>query len=380
MTDTAHDLRIARAERDAYADTCEELHRTIAGLTVEIETHMGHREAADQRTRSLDAALAAEREASKGLVAQVEALRAERDRTLKEYGRSVASLRPSVEDMAAQLSAIRDLVAPGNPQGTVVDAVRADKAGAWERIKAENKRACDAEQAVRNMEIDRDAAIARAEKAERAADWMTAMHADEADAANKLRAEVAELRARPVLDVDDIEARCMADFMGGHHGDAYEAFKHGMVTVCNVLRSHPVTLPTPDAAQVLVDKMQSYGWWCASDSGDGRCAADMKRAITALAKLAPPAPAKVEAPAEFTAADVDELAVSFLRISHHDQYASLKSLDDRDRAAIRAVLAAARLHVVDAEGLHGAMHGLGAAVSLSTCREAIKRATARKGG
>ena len=70
---TTHDLAIARAERDAWQSTCEELHRTIAGRDVEIEAHLGRCEAADQRARSLDAALTAEREAGKGLVAQVEA-------------------------------------------------------------------------------------------------------------------------------------------------------------------------------------------------------------------------------------------------------------------------------------------------------------------
>ena len=78
MTDhTTHDLAIARAERDAWQSTCEELHRAIAGANVEIEAHLGRCEAADQRARSFEAALTAEREASKGLVAQVEAVRAD---------------------------------------------------------------------------------------------------------------------------------------------------------------------------------------------------------------------------------------------------------------------------------------------------------------
>jgi hypothetical protein len=32
-----------------------------------------------------------------------------------------------------------------------------------------------------------------------------------------------------------LRARCLADFCGGHSGAAYEAFTHGMETVCNVV-------------------------------------------------------------------------------------------------------------------------------------------------
>lgn len=221
MTDhITHDLALARAERDAYADTCEELHRTIAGLHVEIDAHLGHREAADQRVRSLDAALTHERKAGKALTAQVEGWRAAWDRIVtivdEAFGPfpvmsaddTIKAMERGIHDgirAAQELAAIRDLVAPGNPQGAVVDAVRADKAAAWERIKGENQRAIDAEAA-------RDAAIARAEKAERDVDELAEAQAATLIDAAKLRAEVAELRAKltqaappaPPLPVDDM--------------------------------------------------------------------------------------------------------------------------------------------------------------------------------
>ena len=63
MTDhTTHDLAIARAERDAWQSTCEELHRTIAGRDVEIEAHLGRIEAADQRAIDAVANAQAEKE------------------------------------------------------------------------------------------------------------------------------------------------------------------------------------------------------------------------------------------------------------------------------------------------------------------------------
>lgn len=156
MTNPTHDLALARAERDAWQRTCEELHRTIAGRDVEIEAHLGRCEAADQRARSLDAALTAERETSRGLVAQVDTWRDTWARVetivdeafgpfpvLTVYD-TICAMERGIHDgirAAQELAAIRDLVAPGNPQGTVVDAVRALRAA-------------------------RDAAIARAEKAE----------------------------------------------------------------------------------------------------------------------------------------------------------------------------------------------------------------------
>lgn len=164
MTTPTHDLAIARAERDAWQSTCEELHRTIAGRDVEIEAHLGRCEAADQRARSLDAALTAERETSRGLVAQVDTWRdtwARVETIVDEaFGPfpvwpvydTICAMERGIHDgirAAQELAAIRDLVAPGNPQGTVVDAVRARLT----HVRAD-------------AELERDAAIARAEKAE----------------------------------------------------------------------------------------------------------------------------------------------------------------------------------------------------------------------
>ena len=131
MTDTTtHDLALARAERDAWQSTCEELHRTIAGRDVEIEAHLGRIDAADQRARSLDAALTAERDVSAGLLvrnrALDEQLAAIRDRLATIAGELFGPfpVQSADEDLTAiergaydgiraaqELAAIRDLVA-----------------------------------------------------------------------------------------------------------------------------------------------------------------------------------------------------------------------------------------------------------------------------
>ena len=162
MTDTTtHDFALARAERDAWQTTCEELHHQIARLTVEAETYRNDIDAADQRVRTIDAALAHEREAGRGLVAQVEALRAE-----SRHHAAIAAQNATVA--ADELCA----------------------------------------------------AIGRAEKAERR---LAALESDAIAGVDatiaKLRAEVAELRARPEVPAE-----------------------HG-----------PITLPSPDAAQELAD-------------------------------------------------------------------------------------------------------------------------------
>ena len=105
MTTPTHDLAIARAERDAWQSTCEELHRTIAGRDVEIEAHLGRCEAADQRARSLDAALTAEREASKGLVAQVDALRKDLAHAQERLAERRTAQRGEVERLEAERAA-----------------------------------------------------------------------------------------------------------------------------------------------------------------------------------------------------------------------------------------------------------------------------------
>ncbi len=141
MTDlTADALAIAEADADELRLTIEHLHTRLSLARVEIEAHIGRCEAADQRARSLDAALTAEREAGKGLMAQVEQWRTVGDRLATIAGELFGPfpVQSPDEDLTAiergaydgiraaqELAAIRDLVAPGNPQGTVVDAVRA---------------------------------------------------------------------------------------------------------------------------------------------------------------------------------------------------------------------------------------------------------------
>lgn len=133
MTDhTTHDLALARAERDAWQSTCEELHRAIAGRDVEIEAHLGRCEAADQRARSFGDLLATIADEAFGPF------------PIQSVDENIAAIERGIHDgirAAQELAAIRDIVAPGNPQGTVVDAVR-------------------------ELRAARDAAIARAEKAE----------------------------------------------------------------------------------------------------------------------------------------------------------------------------------------------------------------------
>ncbi len=365
---TTHDLAIARAERDAWQSTCEELHRTIAGRDVEIEAHLGRCEAADQRARSFESALTAEREAGKGLVAQVEQLRGD-----LQWARSRVKCAGNVEDPCgwrglgaavlewedsgetprcpncdegcveidhvaeahpecvgndvAELAAIRDLVAPGNPQGTVVDAVRA-RLDAVENAQAFGIR-------------ERDAAIARAEKAESdlaeltvTRDRLLAREHEDGRLHAQLRVELAELRARPVLTEDLLRGALDAH---GYAGLTRKLFAHlGPVTLpLAELRARPVltvealdaaaescgygsavipgfaaqmfaaigpaTLPSPDRAEELClryhDSTSTIGiargpaWREYSDEGRAGRVSAMHKELTALAKLSPaPAP------------------------------------------------------------------------------------------
>lgn len=128
MTTHTRDLAIARAERDAWQTTCEELHHQIARLTVEAETYRRDIDAERACRRTLDAALSHEREASRGLVAQVEHWRSVGDAAIDRAlaAESARDMAEAARDAHAdELRAIRDLAAPGNPQGTVADAVRA---------------------------------------------------------------------------------------------------------------------------------------------------------------------------------------------------------------------------------------------------------------
>ena len=326
MTTPTHDLAIARAERDAWQSTCEELHRTIAGRDVEIEAHLGRCEAADQRARSLDAALTAEREAGKGLVAQAEALRTE-----SKHYTAIANHNAEIE---AELAAIRDLVAPGNPQGTVVDAVRAMATGLIESIGAR-----DAAEQARDMARDsRDAAIARAEAAERTLsglyddskaelsklrakvadltvtrDRLLAREHEDGRLHAQLRAELAELRARPVLTVDMAE-RVISTYCDEFAATDREGRTDVWAEVDQARRDHaigvmkstiaklgPVTLPSPDRAEELCrayhDRMSIDGkppapaWNEFSAEARVTRVTAMRLELTAIAKLSPdPAP------------------------------------------------------------------------------------------
>ncbi len=214
MTDhTTHDLAIARAERDAWQSTCEELHRAIAGRDVEIESHLGRCEAADQRARSLDAALTAER---MGYVDVCDAIAAE------THGPAHAA------SIARETRRERD------------------------RLRAE----------VDDLTVTRDRLLAREHEDGR-------LHA-------QLRAELAELRARPVLTEDLLRGALDA---------------HGYAGLTRKLFAHigPVTLPSPDRAEDLTAAI--YG-----DSFSELRVTDrmsmVRRTQAALAKLSPaPAPA-----------------------------------------------------------------------------------------
>ena len=123
-----------------YRALLDDAVRAAALAQVERDDAIAKVDAADQRTRSLDAALTAERETSRGLVAQVDTWRdtwARVETIVDEaFGPfpvwpvydTICAMERGIHDgirAAQELAAIRDLVAPGNPQGTVVDAVRA---------------------------------------------------------------------------------------------------------------------------------------------------------------------------------------------------------------------------------------------------------------
>jgi len=268
MTDThTHDLALARAERDAWQTTCEELHHMIAGLTVEIESHLERIDAADQRARTLDAALAHEREAGRGLQAQVE-----------EY---------------------------------------------------------------------RDA------------------HGAKCDEIAKLRAEVAELRARPVLTEDLLRGALDA---------------HGYAGLTRKLFAHlgPVTLPSPDRAEELA--RADYDWLNSAGDFD-RCRPELQQRYTAamraaLAKLSP-APAREAAPTLVAVSDEELVAAYYGN--------NAMPLDEDERAGIRAVRAKLGAAEVTEERLAAAF-SVAENMTLPGARRTAAnvlnrlRATAAKGG
>lgn len=259
MTDhTTHDLALARAERDAWQTTCEELHRTIAGRDVEIEAHLGRCEAADQRARSFEAALAHEREASKGLVAQVEAqveaLRKDLAHAQERLAERRTAQRGEVERLEAERDRLRAELAELRARPVLtVDLLR----GALDA----HGHAALARKLFAHLgpaplpSPDRAEELCRAYH-ERAADmdghmvgrWQYHGPESQAICTEAMRRALASLGAPPTsppaaIDADALYARCENDFMGGYTGQLYDAFKHGMWTVCNVLRSTKPTSP-----------------------------------------------------------------------------------------------------------------------------------------
>lgn len=330
MTDTTtHDLALARAERDAWQSTCEELHRAIAGANVEIEAHLGRCEAADQRARSFEAALTAEREASRGLVAQVEHWRSVGDAAIDRAlaAESARDMAEAARDAHAdELRAIRDLAAPGNPQGTVADAVRArldavENAQAFVMRERDDARRAQAETTTALVTADRELA--------------------------KLRAEIAELRARPVLTVDLLRGALDAH---GHAALARKLFAH----------LGPVTLPAQDRAEELcrayheraadMDGHMVGRWQYHGPESQAICTEAMRHALTSLG--APPTSPPAARPV-FAGVSEDELIRLFYvvgtdGIDHGEQ---CPPIDISDRNGIRAVLARLEVSLVAPEFL-----------------------------
>lgn len=255
MTDhTTHDLALARAERDAWQSTCEELHRTIAGRDVEIESHLGRCEAADQRARSLDAALAHEREASKGLVAQVEALRKD--------------LAHAQERLAERRTAQR---------------------GEVERLEAERDRLRAELAELRARPVLTEDLLRGALDAHGYAGLTRKLFAH----LGPVTLPLAELRARPVLTVEALDAAAESC---GYGSAVIPGFAAQMFAAIG-----PATLPSPDRAEELClryhDSTSTIGiargpaWREYSDEGRAGRVSVMRKELTALANLSPaPAP------------------------------------------------------------------------------------------
>ena len=147
----------------------------------------------------------------------------------------------------------------------------------------------------------------------------------------RLAARVAELEARPVLT-----AERLAEAM---QPSVYGAAARATIAAATIASLGPVTLPAQDAADAIVAKMQRYGWWCSQDSGDGRCEADMRRA---LASLGAPPTSPVAARPVFAGVSEEEL----YRV-YADAYGEPAGhVDDRRPIAIRAVLARLEVSLV----------------------------------
>lgn len=319
---TSDTLIIAEASADELRLTIEHLHTRLAIARAEAESHLERIDAVERdaavkasQRDTFERALAHEREAGRGLQAQVEAshtralaaetardaanareMQADAERDAAVQARDMAEAARDAH--ADELRAIRDLVAPGNPQGTVVDAVRArmTKMGDYE-----------------------DIAIQRATDAERERDNAYAEIA-------KLRAEVAKLRERPVLTMEALD-KAMVPIVFGADGRA-------KIATIVLAALGPVTLPSPDRAEELA----RADYDARNNPGDfDRCRPEMRNLYigsmrAALAKLSP-APAREAAPTLVAVSD-EELAKAF-------ETAAIPSVPylDRITAGIRAVRA-----------------------------------------
>jgi len=239
---TSDAMAIAEADAAELRVTIEHLHGRLAIARAEAEMHLERIDDADQRARSFEAALTAEREASKGLVAQAEALRA-----------AAAESEYAFRNASKQLSVALD----------ERDDARRITSEAWNA---------------------RDAALALANLHQSDAERQTRELA-------KLRAELAELRARPVLTDERLrEAMAVAGLSTGAAPWVLAALG-------------PVTLPSPDAAAALWRAF--VGVWNGIDPcrlrdvdyTDKEHESAIVAMRAALAKLSP-APAREVAPTE----------------------------------------------------------------------------------
>lgn len=313
MTDTTHDLALARAERDAWQTTCEELHHQIARLTVEAETYRNDIDAADQRVRTIDAALAHEREAGRGLQAQVEAMRAEsrHHAAIAAQNATISNERDAAIARAeAAECEVRELRATVN--GIAGRLGCAEDVGAVLRSFGE-------------LCVEVDDLRAKSANAEIA----------------KLRAEVAELRARPVLTVE-------AAVAAAREADWSSAERHDAETVVEAILAAlgPVTLPAPDRAEELWRKYHERAadmdghmvgrWQYRGPESQAICTEAMRHALTSLG--APPTSPPAARPV-FAGVSEDELIRLDEELVAAYYGSDAMPLDEDERAGIRAVRA-----------------------------------------
>lgn len=207
----------------------------------------------------------------RGQAAELMSLGLERDALAAEVARLTAG-RTGAESERARLreavAALADRVAEleGIPVLEIIDAAVGYGAAVLPGIPAQLMRHLGP---VTLPAQDRAEELAAAFMNERAArgkfmTWAELTDADRAKMTDAARVALASLGAPPTsptvapIDADALYARCEADFMGGYSGQLYDAFKHGMWTVCNVLRSTKPTSPPaarPVFAGVSVEEL-----------------------------------------------------------------------------------------------------------------------------